>query len=216
MKKNVLKCAFACLVIVVLFQIGIGNAQADMMFDFELFSTGVDDNCDVLTEGTTDTHWTIAASPGGAANAIVQTPFAGWLGHQTNSRWIGSTTNGSDFVTPGTYDYEMNFDLTGFVPESAVITGNFLSDDSAEIFVNDMTTSISGGGFVSLTAFTLNSGNSTFNAGINTLRFRVNNAAVGDNPSGLQVEFTAATAIPEPSSFALFGVLGLGIFKRRR
>src|SRR5262249_48768596 len=92
-------------------------------------------------------------------------------------------------VSPaGNYIYRTTFNLPfGYDPSAASISGKFGTDNSlASIQINGITLPIIGGGFSSLTPFTLNSG---FMAGANTLDFNVTNgASPAPNPTGLRVD----------------------------
>ncbi len=152
------------------------------------------------------------------------------------NRWI---TAGAPIIGPGfggialatntgIYDFSYQFDLTGFNPASATITGAWATDNCGEIWLNGFTGNSVGGGntncansssaFTALTLFTINSSNTTFNAGINTLEFRVYNSS---GPMALLVTNVEsnATATPEPATNALAGIaltaIGLLRYKRK-
>ena len=60
--------------------------------------------------------------------------------------------------------------------------------------------------------------NSGFVAGINTITFEVfNGAGAANNPDGLMVDFTNATTTPEPSAVLMLGagLSALGLIRRR-
>jgi hypothetical protein len=195
-----------------------------------LFNTGVDASGNPLAVGSVDPHYQLVSFPAGSgfnSNSFVadtsQVPINGaWVSPGSIARWIGPTTNVVNMPsssTTGDYIYQTTFDLTGFDPASAVITGQWTVDDTSQGIVlngNDMGNSISGAGaFSSFKSFTLNTG---FIAGINTLQFKVTNAVVPDltNPSGLVVIMSGtANVVPEPASVISIAV-GLGLVMMRK
>jgi hypothetical protein len=163
-----------------------------------LFNTGVDDTGAVLADNAIDTHYTITVNPdGGLPDAIVEdsTRFpivAGpWMANSTTSKWIGPRFF-TDQAAGGDYTYSITFDLTGLDPASAVITGQWTSDNAGpDILINGVSTgNANPGSFGIYTGFTISSG---FVDGLNILEFRVNNAALGY--TGLRVE-VSGTAFP--------------------
>jgi len=150
-------------------------------------------------------------------------------GTRSLSQWISSQSNVTALSGGLEYDFSETFDLTNFIASTAQLAGSFAADNSIlGIFVNGVlvTGTANTGTSISKTAFNLLNGVNgvLFNAGINTITFKVQNVAgAAPNPSGLLVEFTTATAtatgVPEPAT--LFGVgLGLSlvglIYRRRR
>src|SRR5207249_2044082 len=81
------------------------------------------------------------------------------------------------------------FDLTGFTPTTAVLTGQFAADNSVTIKLNGNTVGPTAPAFDTWTSFTINTG---FVSGINTLDFIVNNVS---GPTGLRVDISG-TASP--------------------
>jgi hypothetical protein len=120
--------------------------------------------------------------------------------------------------------------LTGLLPGSAVITGQWSADNYGYIEVNGVkvTAGTSGniasadGQFASFTSFVLNSSNATFNSGTNTIEFVVfNNSNGGPDVTGVNVDIesdSAASAVPEPASIGLMGLglAALAFFAHRR
>jgi hypothetical protein len=163
-----------------------------------LFNSGVDDTGAVLADNAIDTHYTITLNPdGGLPDAIVEdsTRFpivAGpWMANSTTSKWIGPRFF-TEQAAGGDYTYSITFDLTGLDPASAIVTGQWTSDNAGpDILINGVSTGNSNpGSFGTYTAFTISTG---FIDGLNTLEFRVNNAALGY--TGLRVELSG-TAFP--------------------
>jgi len=182
-----------------------------------LFNTGVDGSGALLTPGDLDPHWTITSSaepsfitPG---PAITTLDNLAWFANGPDSNWISAGSGGA----VGTYVYETTFDLTGLIPATATISGEFANDNNLDdLLLNGVSTGIVGGVFGGFTAFAIGSG---FIAGVNTLEFVVFNGGTLPNPHGLRVELSGtANAIPEPSSFlmATLGVMGLAGLRRRR
>jgi len=183
-----------------------------------LFSTGVDDLGVQLPAGANDSHWSIVAPAGPGVVVTDQSPAGGNYFQSPASKWIWVSADG----TPenGTYTFRQTFDLTGFNPATAVITGDWGVDNSAEILLNGATPTGSGAldlpfgfpAFQQLNGFQITGG---FVAGINTLDFVVTNSG---GPGALNVtNLTATAAVPEPGSLALLGlgVIG-GVIRRRR
>lgn len=219
-KFAALKNAAICLALVGF----ASSAEAAVLVD--LYNTGVDGAHAVLPNNTIgDPHYALTSVPGGTTTTRIRTspafPIPPYIADNTLSRWIGPN-NASDFVSPpGNYTYATTFDLTGFNPLSASISGGWASDnDGVAIKLNGVTVS----GATSFTQFSLGfapfSITSGFIAGINTLEFIVHNGGSapgnnsgGSNPTALRVEMSGiATAVPEASSFLVVGLGGIFAF----
>jgi hypothetical protein len=175
-----------------------------------LYNTGVDGSGNVLADGIVgDPHYSLVSSPIGATATRVTTsathPFDDaihYVGDDLLSRWI--TPNTIDLTGPdGDYKYQTKFNLTGFDPKTAKITGKWAADDQGfEIWLNGVKTSVvttDGNKWGQWNDFgTISSG---FIAGENTLDFIVKNATSQPGVTGLRVEMsgTANAAVPEPS-----------------
>jgi hypothetical protein len=179
-----------------------------------LFNTGVDDNHNLLAAGAPDPHYQIIAAPSpdvaGAADVVIDNgfPFNGyWVHNDAISQWIAphaneNDTNGGVSEPVGNYTYQTTFDLTGFDPNTASISGQYTDDNTlVEVMLNGKDVGISSSSqtdFYTLHSFTISSG---FVAGVNTLDFVVYNMPQtahpnnGENPSGFRVEMTG-TADP--------------------
>lgn len=155
------------------------------------------------------------------------------------SNWISPFIDTADNNNPGPstsfdpltgppfiYDYLLNFDIGAVDPNNAFISGNVQSDNLVQIYLNNALLPFGGQPvvpppgdtthFQSFTAFGTASG---FNAGPNTLRFRVIDYGV---VTGLRVDglIGGDSAIPEPGVWAMmiigFGLVAGQIRRRRR
>lgn len=198
--------------------------------DYGLYDTGVDGSGHSLPGETVgDPHYTLYIVPAGATNGGVKvlTYAAGsaispYIPDSTTSAWISPIANQS-FGAEGLYDYQTTFTLTQTQADTFSIAGLWSTDNAgADILINKNSTGNTLGthpgdynGFQSYVPFTVNS---NFKAGVNTLDFIVYNAP--GSPTALRVDSIQGTVAPEPSSFAVFGFLGLGMaglmFKARK
>jgi hypothetical protein len=143
--------------------------------------------------------------------------FGGWVPDDPRSAWIGFQDNFSS-SPHGVYDYQTTFDLTGYDPSTASISGSWSADQFGSINLNGVPTGQSvpdgnwdGGAHPNLNPFAISSG---FHAGTNTLDFIVTEPDDGD---GLRIRNMTliATAVPEPSTCCLLiagaAIVGLGL-----
>jgi hypothetical protein len=213
--------------------------------------TGVDGNW-TLESAPTPTEdgcngTCVASVPTGVLAPVTETgqaPFGtgGWLGDTTSSEWIspfGNENSGDsdpnsctsavpNCTSPVPYVYQDTFNLTGYNLSTVTITGQWAADNFGFIVVNGVQVSVGSiadadGQFESFTSFALNSSNTTFVAGVNTIDFDVfNNINGGPDVTGLNVNIESdfASAAPEPSSLGMLGLglaaLGVGSKKLRR
>ena len=191
-----------------------------------LFNTGTDASNVALVggDGVTDPHYVIAASttPGVAGSQAVTFTHPAYAPNDANSRWISLSSTG----TPGsnTTSYRLTFDLTGFDPLTAVITGDWGVDNDGAILINGVATgnTLTGGStanFNVLHAFSITSG---FVVGSNFIDFVVTDLGA---PTALRVDNLAGVArqvngaIPEPATWLMlligFGAVGVAIRRQR-
>jgi hypothetical protein len=200
--------------LVCLFALGLGSARADVITS--LYSTGVDSSGNNLAAGANDPHYTLVTSsdpsfPGPNIQVVNPNeypfpPFAGWHPNLTgpNAQWIAPNPNGT--VANGPFDYTTTFNLTGFNPTTASITGVASSDDEiVGLVLNGHAISFTtpDQSYGSLFSFALNNP-SFFVSGVNTLEFDTMNTH--GYPTGLIVQMTGtANSVPEPTSMTLLG-----------
>jgi hypothetical protein len=162
-----------------------------------LFSTGVDDNHAVLRDLAVDPHYKLITNPDGpSTDAIVHDssafPFDSgrWMTNSATSKWIAPRGNTAEAASLN-YIYRLTFDLSGFDPGTALITGRWATDDDgSDIRLNGISTRNQHyDRSRSFTAFTITNG---FVAGLNKLDFLVFNA--GQGPTGLRVDGIAGGA----------------------
>ncbi len=189
-----------------------------------VFSTGVDNSGQLLPPGIIDPHYVITVTPPGysgttSPKVTTNNPIdLRWADNTSTSQWINPTGVGIDDLLPGYYVYQTTFDLTGLDSSTAIIEGNWGVDNACDIYLNGNYTGISMSytphdpfPYANLHPFSIMTG---FNSTMNILTFNTYNGDSGNNPTGLQVQITSATAtpIPEPSTLALLGMAAFGLF----
>ena len=170
-----------------------------------LFPTGVDDEGVPLADGAADPHYIFIAGPQQPAThpwAMVQASNQLWDRNDRDSKWIGVKRSGqSDLVSPGTYVYELTFDLPNDADLNSVrITGRWWADNvPARILLNGKETLLAGNPRINGqdgdanradgTPLSIVAGSSEtqFVHGENTLRFSVTNAGEGASAHGVRV-----------------------------
>lgn len=171
----------------------------------KLFNTGVNDAGAALGPNTVDPHYEIVEIPEFvvvSSNAFTLSPgfpVGPWIAESPLSRWIAPMANQSTGSAAGNYIYRTTFDLTGFDPTKASITGRWVSDNGGmDIVINGVSLGLTNPGnfdnWTDANAFTITT---DFVAGTNTLDFVVNNAGTDINPTGLRVEMRGTVELPD-------------------
>jgi hypothetical protein len=130
---------------------------------------------------------------------------------------------------PGDYLYRLSFDLTGYDPSTASMSGVWTTDNDGQIILNGVLMgSIGPTAYGTTTPFSFTSG---FVSGMNYLDFLVHNefpaagspwaGPLGQNPTGLYYQLVGvnglgATAVPEPTTLVLCGIGALFVANRLR
>ncbi|MDX6446522.1 MAG: hypothetical protein QOH71_3596 [Blastocatellia bacterium] len=156
-----------------------------------LFNTGVADNGSLLASGATDPHYVLLNTSPVSPNAFVLSAnqIVGYVANSATSQWLGPDPPGSNGGQGGFYTYRTTFNLD-CDPSTAVISGQWSTDNEAEIFLNALPTGVTTGAsaFGAFPPFVITSG---FVSGVNTLDFRVRNRLSSQGartPTGLHVQ----------------------------
>jgi len=173
-----------------------------------VYSTGVDENGNVVAPGSADPHYTVAEVPGNPSYdrpSVVQQNHGAWLANDAVG-WRGSSFTsivnpGTTNIAPGAYVTATSFNLAGWDTSTTSIQGSVAADDSlSDVRLNGASLGLSSGNMSSWTDFAIPAG-SGFLPGQNTLEFVWNNGGTGDNPGGLRVELMAtATPVTAPGT----------------
>ena len=108
-----------------------------------LYNTGVGAGGAPLAagDGQVDAHYVVGSSnlAGVSAGDPTYTYYNGaYAAENPGSRWI--SYSGSPFAGVGNFSAQTTFDLTGYQPGTASITGNWGVDNEGEIFLNGVST----------------------------------------------------------------------------
>lgn len=168
----------------------------------KLYSTGVRDDGTLLGNSEKDPHYILmeSADPDYAGpdlfTLVPGFPVGPWLAEGPSSRWIAPRPQQGIGNLEGTYVIRTTFDLTGFDPGKARITGKWAVDNSGvDIVLNGTGLGLANtAGFGGFTDFVIESG---FQEGVNTLEFIMENAPSGVNPMGLRVELRGTVELPD-------------------
>jgi hypothetical protein len=178
-----------------------------------LFNTGVNAVNAQLPLGSVDPHWTVVEN-GNLSAFVLNNQAPGPYVVTPTALWIWQQADGN----PGgvTRTLRQTFDLTGFDPTSAQITGRYATDNAGIIQLNGVTVGVASASFSAFTGFSLTT---NFVAGINTLDFVTTDFGA---PSALivdQLDLKASplsTTAPEPTTLALLALGGAIVVRRRR
>ncbi len=168
----------------------------------KLYSTGVKDDGTLLGNAERDTHYLLvesadAAFPGPNLFTLVPGfPVGPWMAEGPSSRWIAPRPQQGTGNNEGQYIMRTTFDLTGFDPGKAKISGKWAVDNSGtDIVLNGVSLGlVNTTGFGGFTDFAIESG---FVEGTNTIDFVMANAPSGVNPMGLRVELRGTVELPD-------------------
>lgn len=183
---------------------------------------GVDTNYRFTAGTSTATGTACGAFLCGVTTSGAAFPLNVWSANDATSSWITPSANAAQSydqgATNGTYTLTETFDLTGYTPSTASLSGRFMADNQATISLNGNLLPFTATSFTTWTNFSANTG---FVAGLNSVTFSMTNLATPlQNPTGLRVEFTQSqvTAVPEPSALllSLAGLAMLGGLAKRR
>lgn len=158
----------------------------------DLYNTGMNDNREVLPDGSDDLHYSLITSadknyPGPQTKVSLSEgfPMDRWVPNSYYSKWIAPRTDAVNFNEAGLYVYRTKFDLSKFKYKTAVIRGLWSSDNNGvDILINGKSTGFYTPvvAYYGMFPFEITEG---FTEGINTLDFVVNNV---NAPTGLRVE----------------------------
>ena len=187
-----------------------------------VFGTGVDASGNVMAGGSTDPHYFFSDLNIQAVVYSSTSMWPLWLPDDAGSAWVGFKDSG-DTSPYGTHDIITTFDLTGYDPTSATLSGSWVGDQYGTLFLNgNAIQSVPNENWNYLdghepTPFFITSG---FSAGQNILDFQV---TFPDNFDGLRVLPMTLTATPTQgvpdasSTLMLLGcaLAGLGGIRRK-
>ena len=163
--------------------------------------------------GTTrDSNW--RESNGSRAYVVTNNVPGDWAPDTASAQWISYAANPNQ--ANATYTYTLSFTIggtgTGAVSNVA-ITLTLAVDDSASVYVNGGNTGVTTSGWNTTKTLVLNSTNSNFQIGTNTLTINVSNSGAG--ATGLLVSSITgavpevATWLPVAGALSLFGWIRL-------
>ncbi|MCX6621559.1 MAG: hypothetical protein NTY38_10860 [Acidobacteria bacterium] len=138
----------------------------------------------------------------------------GWFSNDAESAWIAAQPDGSQPDNLAEFEYETQFNLTGFDPISVSLQFRIWADNGVSgVLLNGNPTGHSITNLVNYvdpagTPISLTGASYAFNPGINTLHFTVENTAFffPTNVSGFRLKVDSADGlqfVPEPSTIGL-------------
>jgi PEP-CTERM motif len=206
-----------------------GPAQAVLVTTYNTGAAGPGPTPATLPTSAIDPNFYLVINPSSVSSigqTFVQPTPTGWV-TSPNSEWISPVPNG---VVSFVDYYQTRFDLTGFIKSTALLAGqwaSFLPSPNTNVYLNGSSLNAlsPGGTFNSTpTAWAAFAGFGTaftnaLNPGMNYLTFAVNGSPAIAGTTWLRAEYRIdAVPVPEPSTYALFG-LGLaavGLARVRR
>ncbi|MFO0959527.1 MAG: hypothetical protein U0800_19185 [Isosphaeraceae bacterium] len=111
------------------------QAKADTI---TLFNSGVGPGGSLLSGGSLDPHWSIIAGPGitsPISAVVLNNQQVGNYAQSTDSRWVWVNAGGVA-ATGSPYTFRLTFDLTGYNPSTATISGSWGVDNDGTILLN--------------------------------------------------------------------------------
>ncbi|MDB6035191.1 MAG: hypothetical protein JWM16_5529, partial [Verrucomicrobiales bacterium] len=143
--------------------------------DTRVWHTGV--------SGAQAANFVVVQTPSGPVNtpSVLTTVPSAWLANDATSKWVSFISNSGN-AAPGVYIYRLKFTLP--CVKGASITGRFMSDDAARIYLNGVPTAALSTSFNTWAPVNLTSG---FVPGVNTLDIYVTNAIIW---TGIRTELT--------------------------
>ena len=175
----------------------------------------------LTTAGQPDTNWVVGGGTlTGVAPAQLLTPsapnwFGDWVPNDANSQWIGVTA--ANVSNGYNYSYQRTFSLTPLSLSTVSLSGSWTIDDGGVLLLNGfLISSLGSGNWGSLTAFSVPSGSSFFNSGLNTLTVLMTYSDNYLEGARLQGQITGS-AVPLPAAVWLFvpGLLAVIAIRRR-
>lgn len=198
-------CVVASVIAAVAFIATSANAA-----NIALYSSGNGD----MTCGNPDAHWNVSTNNGPALilSPACQNWYGGWAANTAQSSWIGATTTNP--TPPAPYTFSETFSMSGYILNTAVITGTWYVDDTGTLSINGIPIDTETRTFNGV-SFTVPDADLV--AGINTLS--VTMTANDQTDDGIRVEISQATAdTPEPGTLVMLGsgvLAGIGVFRRK-
>lgn len=203
--------------------LAIGEAVSAQAGVSGLTNTGVD-----LGKNLVDQAWSIV---GGASVPALSYPSAVyadstngvfpigyWTPNTMTSKWdtpFNPLNSNTDPSVNGVYTYQTQFTVTNRPAAANALSFEFAADNEVAWIRLNGHTFYEGptDGSSQFWSFTPVTASNLLEKGLNTLQFEViNYPQNGGNPSGLNVQFTSVSGVPEPSTWMmlLLGFAGLG------
>lgn len=208
---------------ILVFSTLVAAAVAGHAADITIYNTGVANDLSLLADGMADGHWTLSSNPGEYTSTAYtlnsstypQNPY--WNLSGSASKWIqpGSGSNNTHMI--GEYRYTQNFDLSGYLPNTAQLKLRYAADNEvSDVLLNGVSLGL--GNHVGFSFSDWKTINSGFVSGVNALTIVTTNYndTTSYNPTGVRAEVMGTVeAVPEPTTTAVLG-LGVAAFLRRR